>query len=583
MAVESSIIFKIGTKSIGGFTELKSAIDLVGQLWGKIKESTKELDQFSQMWERTNQAAVMAADSAAGGLVDTGEVLRGYNKLIAAGAKITDEQFQIITARAAEMAQVTGTDATQAFKQLTDDISKGTTRSLKQYGVSIKTSTDLTKTQNDAIIALTDGHEGLSVKAQTSSERMYALENNLGTITALMYDAVGSSAAFGNELDTLNSALGEFAGWLAESPDTMADFIFSLDGMKIAAAEAARQIVSMLAGPFLWIEQQIMDLGGITGKGTLQQAIDNMMKTADWEQKIHDKQYRQRGAEKKARAAAGVGSGSGIKRRFSGQRRATQTKTGGPAEAAPSLPTEAAISQLGAEEMRANVDAAIEQEWALLEAREEENRIAMERINLLAEEEALKEEARQKELDFALNWQEAWGDSMYNVGDAARNLGGLFGLMKTAFVTAIDAARKGEESVAQAVKRALHEVGAALAIEATWQAVMEAARAIAAAAARQYGKAAKHTAAAVAFGVVAGLAGGVSVATAPNTSSANDRTEERDFSEGYNYFGGTRSPNDRQNVNISISLKEGTDGFFDAVVEENERANIDGRPSFQGA
>jgi len=112
MAIESKIIFAIGSKSIGGFTELKSAIDLMGQLWGKIKESTKELDQFSQMWQRTNQAAVLAADSAAGGLVDTTEVLRGYNKLMQSGAKVTDEQFKIITARAAEMAQATRTDAT---------------------------------------------------------------------------------------------------------------------------------------------------------------------------------------------------------------------------------------------------------------------------------------------------------------------------------------------------------------------------------------------------------------------------------------------------------------------------------------
>lgn len=599
MAIESSIIFSIGSKSIGGFTELKSAIDLMGMLWGKIKDNIKELDQFSTMWQKTNQSAVLAADAAAGGLVDTTEVLRGFNKLAAAGVKVTEEQFKTLTARAADLAQQTGTDATDAFKRLTQAISTGSTRALKEYGINAKSGGDLTKMQTDAIKALTEGYEGFTAQAITTSEKMYVLENNIGTLRGLLYEATGASEAFDTALDALNTGLGTFNEYMAKAPEATLNFATSLEGLAGFAIEAAR----VIAEPFIQIERLINYIQGVSGKGTFEQSFDDFMKTpGDFQQDALDKFYVARGEEEEARKAAGVGSGEGITKRR-GRRRGGGGRGGGgggkkedPEKARQAEldeffgePSTDIVSELSNEALAERISLVQEYTTAIEEkdeaertAREEEKQAREALLELAKEEAEQQQEAREKEAEQANQLRETWTSTFDSITAGAQKQNKWVAALSKGMGASIDAAVKQEEHAGAAITNVLGEVGSALSEEAGWQILMEVAKAIAAAASQNYAAAAAHGAAAVAFGVAAAATGKGSGKGSSGSAVASQSQTQR-FSGGN--LNGAQNEQNRggsQGFTVNIQMKEGAGGFFDALVDENDRASIDGRRNFAG-
>jgi hypothetical protein len=280
LSIDSNIIFIFGSKlGPGGFASLKAGIDMLGQMYNSVKDNIAELDKFAQSWQRANKEAVIAADTAAAGLIDTGEIIKQHNALMHAGVKITDQQFRTIAVRSVEMAKATGQDATQAFQRLTKSIQTGSTRALREYGVDLRTSGTLTQKQTEAVNKLTKGFDNMSVSADTASEQLFALENNLGTFYSLLWDATGRNETFSNSLDSLNSALGEFNTLLAEAPDAMSDFIFSAENLKGIFSEVGDVIVESIMEPFIEIERWINEKFGIKGAGVLEQWVSELRRT----------------------------------------------------------------------------------------------------------------------------------------------------------------------------------------------------------------------------------------------------------------------------------------------------------------
>jgi hypothetical protein len=315
MSLESNIIFRIGSKlGPGGFASLKAGIDMLGSMLKNVKDNIKELDQFAQAWQRANKQAVLMADTAAAGLIDTGAIIKQHNALMRSGVKLTDEQFKTIAVRTVELAQATGEDATAAFERLTKSIQTGSTRALREYGVDLKTSGTLTDRQNEAVKQLTKGFEGMTVSAETTSERLFALENNLGTFQGLLWDATASNETFANALDSINGALGEFNTMLAESPQAMNEFILSAENLKAVFSEVGNVIVESVMSPFVEIEKWINEKMGITGAGVLEQWVQELQRTyADISRNVWEQQITAVDAEREARAEAGVGGGRFIR------------------------------------------------------------------------------------------------------------------------------------------------------------------------------------------------------------------------------------------------------------------------------
>jgi len=317
---EGKAVLRIGSKLEPGFvTDIKSAIDLMQGFYNRVSEITKELDQFAKMMETVDMAVVNTADSFAQGQVDTMELMRGLQTLNQAGAQVTSEQFKILAGRAVELAQVTGQDATDAFKRLTTGIAKGSVEALREYGIKLKETAVLQDMQKDAVEAMTKGQEDLNVELTTGTERLYALDNNLGTVKAALWNAAGASDTFSHSIDSLNDNLSEFSGWLTEAPDTMGDFIFSMENAKIVAIELGRALLDLVATPFIKVEEAITSFMGIEGKGTLQQAIDDLTtKSTDLEDEFFSSMYAARQKEKTARAKEKEKGGGRTGGRFGG-------------------------------------------------------------------------------------------------------------------------------------------------------------------------------------------------------------------------------------------------------------------------
>lgn len=596
MAVNSSILFTIGTaKGVGGFTELRSAIDLIGQMWGKIQETTKELDRFSQMWQRTNKSAVMAADSAAAGIIDTAEVLRGYQKLTAAGVKMTDEQFKTLTVRAADLAQTTGKDATEAFQRLTNSIAKGSTRALKEYGINVKEGGELTEMQAEAVNGLTEGYENLTIKAETLSERMYALDNNLGTMKGLLWDLAGGATGFEESLDSLNGALGEFNTILAESPNAAEKYILSLKGVKAALAEmqlewlrTASTVMIAAAPPLLQSGlEKARDwmLGKVeSGVSSLLQAdLEGLYEETKPASKPGD--FAWQGPEQaptKERRKRGGAGGKKKKPEFDMDFTADQTEQSYQESITDAMgPSTFSVRDLTNEELaeRIELETSLSDVWDRQEEQLKADKEAREELaEMRREEEEEKQAAREKEKEQAAEIREAWLRTYEDVSAGAQKQNKWVGALSKGISASFKAVEADEKNAGAAIVGVLGEVGSAISDEAGWQVLMETAKAIAAAASQNYAAAAAHGAAAIAFGVAAAAAGGGKGGSVPKESTAAKYSER--FAGSDINAGGAGGGDSGGGVTISIQMKEGAGGFFDAIVEQNDEASIDGRRSF---
>jgi hypothetical protein len=262
-------------------------------LVNKIDELTRELDRNSQAWKRTNKQAVMMADSAAAGLIDTNSIIKQYNVLMEAGVRITDQQFRTLAARSTELAKATGKDATDAFIRLTNAIRSGSTEAFREYGVNLKQSIKLTDTHKNAIKGLTEGYENLTSKTETANERLDAFKNNVGTATVMIWSEAGSSGTLAFAFDELNKALETFNEEMAKSPKAMTKFVESGYALQGFLAELEIQILDWITAIPIAIEKQVNKPGlitnltrilfgtggrpaGVQGQGWLEQRIDDL-------------------------------------------------------------------------------------------------------------------------------------------------------------------------------------------------------------------------------------------------------------------------------------------------------------------
>jgi hypothetical protein len=208
------------------------------------------------------------------------------------GVKITNEQFQTLAARTVEMARATGQEATPAFERLTNAIRSGSTEAFREYGINLRQSTKLSDTHKNAIKGLTEGYENFSVEAETTNERLFALRNNVGTMTTMLWNSAGSSGTLAAALDGVNTGLAIFNEEMAKSPNAMAKFVDSGYALQGFLAELEIQLLDMIFAIPIAIEKQTLEpslmsnmfslLFGtkqpkqVQGKGWLEQKIDDI-------------------------------------------------------------------------------------------------------------------------------------------------------------------------------------------------------------------------------------------------------------------------------------------------------------------
>ena len=301
--VSQNIILRVGSSfGPGGMASLQASVQMLGQITKAMGNVVKENEKFAQSLARL-ELDISKADKATDGLVDTLALIEQANKLQQAGIRVTADEYKVMAARAVTLAQATGKDATEAFKALTNGIAKGGTR-LQEYGVKIKTTTDVTHDAEVAIKALVKGHEDLTAEAETTTERMFQLENNVGTFTGQLWSAIGASESGKDTFDIFNDTLGAMNEELAAAPQAFLQYNLSLDAMVEGIMGAGVAIIESLLGPLIKFEEFM----GFQG-GTTKQFVDDIKSEFDRLASIRREAFND---AKAAEIAAGGGLGGGV-------------------------------------------------------------------------------------------------------------------------------------------------------------------------------------------------------------------------------------------------------------------------------
>ena len=592
MAV-ADVILRIGSSmGPGGLASLQAGIQMVAQLGGKVVEAVKELDRFAKVLERVDMRMVNYADAAAKGQVDTFELMRSLQSIQHAfantGVDFYKEDLALLSKASTNLAQITGKDATQAFKELAASVSKGTTRALKEYGIYISQGTYLSKTHRDILNALREGYGDLEVKLTRTSERLNALNNNWETFKGLVYDSYTHMVDATGVLDALNEKLSALNTILSEGGAGLRAYMFSLEGAidslkqmlglsddfkrkmnlhhMIAKTEAeTRDILKGMEKPQAAPEPKGLRKTG--GGGTLIGVTEGA--DVDAIQRMSDAGYYadvELHAQLTGLPFETVDELLAAEAEFA--REPAKLGYGGPSTLT------ARTSQF--ESAAQNVDDKLEEMRMLEEQRENEFDAWLDRLDM---ERAAREEQLSFADDFSIVWQEALNG--VTVGTMAAQAS--MDLMRGTWNAAIENAITGQQTFGAAIKNMLKDLGMAIAKEAGWRAAMEAVHAIAAAATYQYGKAAKHAIAAAGYAALAISAGAASAAMHRNTAVSSAPSEGSAASGTTPQYGTTYpegGASQRGEVHVHVRLEGDSGQIFTVVEEENSSRARAGYESF---
>ena len=233
--VSQSILFAINTTGSGkaklAFAAVAAGVFLVARKLNAIRKVAEEFDQTFSRLTDTQREAVRAMESATKGLVDTKVEMDSVVKMTEAANgkwKVTPKIMKSIGVMAADMAQKLGEGpegVTRRVNQLTEALSKGTSRALKPYGVEIEKEGTLLEMQQEGIRKVIGRAEGLTVSVTTLTEQTFALNNNWETFLGLMIGSAGTIDVIGN----LNFGLGTLNDSLMSTDDGFAEATLSFE------------------------------------------------------------------------------------------------------------------------------------------------------------------------------------------------------------------------------------------------------------------------------------------------------------------------------------------------------------------
>ena len=305
MAVESNIIFSIGSKmGPGGLASLQAGVTMVMQLGKAVINAMKETDKFTQVY-RNLSISVTEADQATKGLIDTTELMINANKFQQAGFTITEKQLANVAKLAANFAQKTGGDATQAMNDLTKALTTGRVSGLRKYGVDIKTTTDLQKLFSDSMEQVEDKSKDLNIQLQTVSETFFAIKNNVDTAAGNLNTMFGAMSDGTGPLNMVNNALSKMNTELDDMLQTMDTMGAEFAGLDNIAAGVVKEVDIAIFGMLSKIPGAI----GESFKKDLAFATHNVQKELERFRKDEDAQRARTGG--RGSLDLGIGEGGG--------------------------------------------------------------------------------------------------------------------------------------------------------------------------------------------------------------------------------------------------------------------------------
>ena len=228
-----NLLLTLNTKlGPGGLASLQSGIQMVGEVIGKVRESIKAGQDYGVMLKELKINTDLA-DVATRHLIDTNALMKNALRLERAQIQLTDQSYADLSKVVTDHAQALRMDVTEAHNKFTEALVRGRTTGLKEYGFESKTVDGILK-------ELTERAKDITIEYKTMEERIYAVNNNLGTLTNTILSNIPESSFLNTVLEDMS---GLFADLTTEIGDKGIDgsFVHRLYNSQIGIAEWAME------------------------------------------------------------------------------------------------------------------------------------------------------------------------------------------------------------------------------------------------------------------------------------------------------------------------------------------------------
>lgn len=569
------------TKALNrSWTETKAALDLASQAFRAVVGAVDEIAALS------SEAAGLSANAqrlgldfdhaadGAGRFVDETDAMAAASRLAEAGLRLTQDQLDQLTARAAIASQRLGVDTTTAFTMLTSAVESGSVRALRPFGEDMVRLAGDSHTAAERLAAFTESTRGMARATDDASTSMARWRDAVGDAQRTM------ASAFTTELAHLHQISEATNGVTADAEDTT----HQLRALGSTAALMVTQVgngIAVVVGTAIagmlhmvgWARVQLAELNAIAhgslpgsdafarasaaarqehlGTGSAANdaegfvdrriaalsALDNAAGPGNGGETrtaigaSAEAQARARAMSDAANAAGGAAqaNATAIANRRGGSagatRRETMAQLMGRAGGAEHLTFQGArgrLDVLGEADETANAAGKAGAQRSMDESVQTSRRAAeaQRQTQRRQDDQAAHERALSTRMNATLR---EYGDTAQHTRDLVV---GSFEDMTAAIGTHIEALAKGRETAAEALQGMLSDTLGAISKRASVMAAEEFVSSIASLARGDLAGAGLHAAAGVGFAAVAGLAGAASSATAVTPSSASKGASE---------------------------------------------------------
>lgn len=235
----TDVIFNIGavgTETAAG--NIKGVITALDGLRKSIMEAVNSAQAYQQVVSRL-EIDMSKFNATTEGQIDTLESYKVSNELTEAGIKATAKEMEALGKAAISHNKAIGGGpggATRELKKLASGLIRARESALLPYGIELSQTTDKTKAHREILDKAVKKYSEYEVVLETTAERMYSLENTIGTINdqlaVAMWDRFSAGASqTGDEVWELVRALETFSTDMKETNGRLADWIVTNEGL----------------------------------------------------------------------------------------------------------------------------------------------------------------------------------------------------------------------------------------------------------------------------------------------------------------------------------------------------------------
>jgi hypothetical protein len=198
------------TKGMGG-AMTKAAVVAGGLMAVMSKLSAVMGDAAKQAldyedWIGKDVEAIKGMRTASAGLISDLDLMKARTRLLNGDFALTEKQLQAVTKATIHYTRVNKTEFSDSLKKVTDIITRGTSRGMKDLGINVDLLGKATTKTADAVNLITGRFGDMDIEALNTNERLDQMKNAYNNIVGSIGAAILSSDWFVSAIKRVSSA-----------------------------------------------------------------------------------------------------------------------------------------------------------------------------------------------------------------------------------------------------------------------------------------------------------------------------------------------------------------------------------------